>query len=96
MFSKDAELRPLAKINRLVPELGEICASLFHFLRHIRPSLTPANLWLIENIGQLVYSRLKNNNQRRVDLMQLMIDAAGSDNVCLIKYSKSKIRMSFF
>jgi hypothetical protein len=51
MFSKDAELRPLAKINRLVPELDEICAWLFNLLRYIRPSLTQANLWLIENIA---------------------------------------------
>jgi hypothetical protein len=83
MFSKDAELRPLAKVNRLVPELGEICAWLFNLLRYIRPSLTPANLWLIENIGQLVRSRLNHTMiKRRVDLMQLMIDAAGSDHVC--------------
>jgi hypothetical protein len=81
MFSKDAELRPLAKVNRLLPELGEICAWL--------PSLTPANLWLIENIGQLVHTMIK----RYVDLMQLMMLEVIM--YVFIKYSKSKIRMFF-
>ncbi|CAF4005339.1 unnamed protein product [Adineta steineri] len=83
LFATDAELRPLAKINRILPQLGSLLTHFFYLLRWFNLSKTPANLWLVENIGQLVYARLQSINdkksKRHVDLMQLMIEAAQSE-----------------
>ncbi|CAF3115951.1 unnamed protein product [Rotaria sp. Silwood2] len=94
-FALDADKLLIVKLSNVMPFLVPLltrltsgCINLIDKLRGIMPSLMsnvgeiPA-LWIIKQVENVVKERLK-SGKRRMDLLQLMLDAATYDEVKVI------------
>jgi hypothetical protein len=92
LFEIDPTKLPIVKLSNVMPFLnpvliiiGRSLMAMTAALRKLVPSLM-RNLqglpttWIIEQVGQVVEERLR-SGKRRMDLLQLMLDAAKQDEV---------------
>jgi hypothetical protein len=92
LFEIDPTKLPIVKLSNVMPFLnpvliiiGRSLIAITAALRKLVPSLMRnvqglPTTWIIEQVGQVVEERLR-SGKRRMDLLQLMLDAAKQDEV---------------
>lgn len=98
IFARDFEKMPIVRLSNLLPILDPLLVkildsfiTLINFLRVSFPSLMghledPPQLWIFKQIENVIQHRLASEN-RRIDLLQLMLDVSTQEDVkvsCLI------------
>jgi hypothetical protein len=92
VFSRDPEKMSIVRLSRLIPALNPLLIKLMHsfitsinFLRTSIPSIMgniedPPQLWIFKQIHHVIKQRLASEN-KRIDLLQLLLDASTQEGV---------------
>lgn len=92
LFARDFEKMPIVRLSNLMPILNPLLIKMFdnfitliNFLRVSFPSLLghlqdPPHLWILKQIENVIKHRLTSGN-RRIDLLQLMLDVSTQEAV---------------
>jgi hypothetical protein len=91
-FSIDPEKLFVVKLSNVMPfliplltQIVKICVLITNRLYKMMPSLVPdvasmAHYWIIEQVKEVIKQRLT-SGKKRMDLLQLMLDAATNDEI---------------
>ena len=92
IFARDFEKMPIVRLSNLMPILNPLLIkmldnfiTLIHFLRVSFPSLMghlqdPPQLWIFKQIENVIKHRLASGD-RRIDLLQLMLDVSTQEQI---------------
>ncbi len=91
-FSVDPEKLSIVKLSNLMPfliplltKIAKVRVLIINTLHKMMPSLVPdaaimARFWIIEQVKEVIKQRLT-SGKKRMDLLQLMLDAATHDEI---------------
>jgi hypothetical protein len=98
VFSRDYEQTSIVRLSNLIPSLNSLLIklmdsviTLINFLRVSIPSIMgniedPPQLWIFKQIEKVIKQRLTSKlENKRIDLLQLMLDASTQDEVEEVK-----------